>query len=373
MTNNTPPNSFTPPHVVSTATTNTATPSDPLPFLTATLKTLMQGQDLGFDAMSQLMQIIMSGSCPDTLLAGILVALAIKGETIDEITAAAVVTRQFAKKAHLPITDHSIDIVGTGGDGANLFNVSTAAAFVMASAGADVIKHGNAGVSTHSGASDFLSQCGIAMTLDDDKLLKGLAEHHFAFLFAPNYHQAMRHAKTVRATLKLRTIFNSLGPLVNPANTPNALIGTYSPTLCQPLAQVMKNLNAKHVAIVHSQDGLDEISLATPTLVSELNHGQIKQYTLSPEELGISSQPLDGLSVKTSEDSFRLVQQALAGANDNPIIQKAQAMIALNAGMGLYIANVCATPKLGVQQAQAIINGGQALATLRNYATFSQT
>lgn len=349
----------------------TTIPTDPTPFLTATLKTLVQGQDLSFDTMSTLMQIIMSGACSDTLLAGILVALAIKGETIDEITAAAKVTRQFAKPIALPISANSVDIVGTGGDGANLFNVSTAAAFVMASAGADVVKHGNAGVSTHSGASDFLNQCSIALTLDDDKLSKGLAEHHFAFLFAPNYHKAMRFAKTVRAELKLRTIFNILGPLVNPASIPNALIGVYGKHLCTPLAQVMQNLNAKHVALVHSQDGLDEISLAAPTFVSELKNGQIYTYTLTPEELGVHSQSLDGLTVKTSEDSARLVKQALSGASDDPIIQKAQAIIALNAGMGLYVADVCASPKLGVQKAQAVLAQGQALATLQNYAVFS--
>ena len=238
--------------------------------LTTALGRIFQHIDLTFDEMYQVMLIIMQGRCSDAMMGAILTGLRMKGESIDEITASASAMRALAANISPKDCRYMVDIVGTGGDGANLFNVSTAAALVAAAAGAQVAKHGNRGVSTKSGSSDLLEQAGISLTLTPEQAQQCIENQGIGFLFAPNHHSAMRYANPVRRELKARTIFNILGPLTNPAGTPNLVIGVFTAQLCEPLAKVMKNLGARHVMVVGAKDGLDEISLATSTTVAEL-------------------------------------------------------------------------------------------------------
>lgn len=342
-------------------------------FLSHSLNTLLQGNDLDASTMQGVMLAIMHGRCPDALMGAILVALRCKGGSIDEITAAAAVMRTLADGVSLPDLTHAVDIVGTGGDGANLFNVSTAAAFVVASSGATVAKHGNRGVSTKSGSSDLLQTAGVRLDLNNNELLACLNEQKLGFLFAPNHHKAMKYAIGVRSQLKARTIFNVLGPLTNPAGVINQVIGVFDQSLCEPLACVLKNLGSRHALVVHSADGLDELSIAGDNFVSELKDGVVRSYTISPTDVGLACQDLQGLGVGSSDDSLTLIKTALAGSSDDLRIQKAQAMIAFNAGAAIYVAGQADTIKDGVALAKAIINGGQALQKMQDFATFTQT
>lgn len=341
-------------------------------FLSKSLNTLLQGNDLDPSTMQAVMLAIMHGRCPDALMGAILVALRCKGESIDEITAAAAVMRTLANGITLPDLTQVVDIVGTGGDGANLFNVSTAAAFVVASSGAIVAKHGNRGVSTKSGSSDLLEKLGVRLDLNNEQVLSCINEQHLGFLFAPNHHKAMKHAIGVRSQLKARTIFNVLGPLTNPAGVINQVIGVFDRSLCEPLACVLKNLGSRHAIIVHSADGLDEFSIAGDNFVSELKDGVVRSYTISPADVGLVCQDLKGLEIDSSNDSLTLIKTALAGSSDDPIIQKAQAMIAFNAGAAIYVAGRANTFKDGVKLATAIIHDGLALQKMQAFTAFTQ-
>ena len=266
-----------------------------------------------------------------------------------------------------------VDIVGTGGDGANLFNVSTASALVAAAAGAQVAKHGNRGVSTKSGSSDLLEQAGISLTLTPMQALDCIESQGIGFLFAPNHHSAMRYANPVRSELKARTIFNILGPLTNPAGVPNLVIGVFTAQLCEPIAKVMKNLGARHVMVVGARDGLDEISLATSTTVAELKDGEISVYELMPEDAGIESQTLLGLDVDSPTQSLELIRAALSGTDStNRAVLKARDMIALNAGAAIYTAGLAPDYADGVRQAQLVIHNGSALIKLESLADYTQ-
>lgn len=340
-------------------------------FLTQCLNSLIKGNHLSTEQMSAIMYLVMTNKCPDVLLSAIIVALRIKGETITEISACAKVMLSLANCVHLT-GDNLVDIVGTGGDGANLFNISTACAFVMACNGATVVKHGSTGVSTKNGSSDLLSQANIALLSNQSDLQALIDSDNMAFLFAPNHHPAMRFAKPVRASLKTRTIFNILGPLTNPAHIKNALIGAYSQTVCCQIGEVMQHLGANHIISVHSDDGLDEISLSAPTFVTELKNNKITHYTINPEQFGITPDTLDGLIVKNSEQSLRLIKDALAGKTCDKIIQKAQNIIALNAGFGLYVAGVANSPQLGISLAQDTLKSDIALQKMQNFAKNSQ-
>ena len=260
-------------------------------FLVKMLNDLVAGKDLSQDDTTTLMTLIMTGKCPDVLLSAIITAWRIKGETVDEISASAHVMRSFANKVTLR-ADNAVDIVGTGGDGANLFNVSTASAFVVSTSGGVVAKHGSTGVSSRSGASDLLTSAGVNLALNAEQVAQCADETGVCFMFAPNHHPAMRHAKAVRGALKIRTIFNILGPLTNPASAPNTLLGVYDVALCEKLAKAMGELGSRHVWVVHSDDGLDEISLATPTTVCEYKDGQTRTFKISPDDVGISPQSL---------------------------------------------------------------------------------
>lgn len=341
--------------------------------LTSALDRILQRIDLTFDEMREVMLIIMQGRCSDALMGAILIGLRMKGESIDEITAAASAMRNLAANIEPKGCDYLVDIVGTGGDGANLFNVSTASALVTAAAGAQVAKHGNRGVSTKSGSSDLLEQAGISLALDPAQALKCIEDEGIGFLFAPNHHSAMRYANPVRRALKARTIFNILGPLTNPAGVPNLVIGVFTAQLCEPLAKVMKNLGAEHVMVVGAKDGLDEISLATSTTVAELKDGEITVYEMMPEDAGVESQTLIGLDVDSPEQSLELIKAALSGeeTHDRSVI-KARDMIALNAGAAIYTAGLASNYPNGVSRAQKVIQNGSALTKLNSLAAYTQ-
>lgn len=341
--------------------------------LTSALDRILQRIDLTFDEMREVMLIIMQGKCSDAMMGAILTGLRMKGESIDEITAAASAMRALAANIEPKGCDYLVDIVGTGGDGANLFNVSTASALVAAAAGAQVAKHGNRGVSTKSGSSDLLEQAGISLALTPDQALECIQNEGIGFLFAPNHHSAMRYANPIRRELKARTIFNILGPLTNPAGVSNLVIGVFTAQLCEPIAKVMKNLGANHVMVVGAKDGLDEISLATSTTIAELKDGEITVYELMPEDAGVESQTLIGLDVESPKDSLELIRAALSGeeTHDRAVL-KARDMIALNAGAAIYTAGLASNYPNGVNRAQAVIQNGDALRKLESLAAYTQ-
>ncbi len=341
--------------------------------LASALERIFQHIDLTFDEMHEVMLIIMQGRCSDAMMGAILTGLRMKGESIDEITASASAMRNLAANIEPKACDYLVDIVGTGGDGANLFNVSTASALVAAAAGAQVAKHGNRGVSTKSGSSDLLEQAGISLALTPAQALECIENEGIGFLFAPNHHSAMRYANPIRRDLKTRTIFNILGPLTNPAGVPNLVIGVFTAQLCEPIAKVMKNLGAKHVMVVGAKDGLDEISLATPTTVAELKDGEITVYELVPEDAGVESQTLIGLDVDSPEQSLELIRAALSGEQtyDRSVL-KARDMIALNAGAAIYTAGLASNYPNGVSRAQKVIQNGSALLKLESLAAYTQ-
>ena len=341
--------------------------------LTTALGRIFQHIDLTFDEMYQVMLIIMQGRCSDAMMGAILTGLRMKGESIDEITASASAMRALASNITPKNCRYMVDIVGTGGDGANLFNVSTAAALVAAAAGAQVAKHGNRGVSSKSGSSDLLEQAGISLSLTPEQAQACIEEQGIGFLFAPNHHSAMRYANPVRRELKSRTIFNILGPLTNPAGTPNLVIGVFTAQLCEPIAKVMKNLGARHVMVVGAKDGLDEISLATSTTVAELKDGEISVYDMMPEDAGIESQTLIGLDVDSPAQSLELIRAALSGTETHDrAVLKARDMIALNAGAAIYTAGLASNYPNGVSRAQKIIQNGDALVKLESLAHYTQ-
>ena len=309
------------------------------------INAVMRREDLSFDAMHALMRQIMTGEASDAQIGGLLVGLAMKGESAEEISAAAQVMRDLMKRVELH-TDNVVDIVGTGGDGANLFNVSTASSFVAAAAGAHVAKHGNRSVSSSSGSADLFDIAGIYLDLKPEQVARCIEQVGVGFMFAPNHHPAMRYAIGPRREMGVRTLFNILGPLTNPAGAPNQVLGVYSAELVPLMAEVLRKLGSRHVLVVHSDDGLDEISLAAPTLVAELKEGEITQYSITPESLGIERQSLATLKAASAEDSLRLVKAALSGEG------AAADMVALNAGAALYCAGVADSLKEGVMVAQ---------------------
>lgn len=321
--------------------------------------------------MEEIMRSIMQGEATEAQIGALMMGLRMKGESIDEMTAAARVMREFAIKIDVSDIKHLVDIVGTGGDGQNLFNVSTASSFVIAAAGATIAKHGNRGVSSKSGSSDLLEQAGIHLDLDMQQTERCIREMGVGFLFAPNHHKAMKYAAGPRRELGIRSIFNLLGPLTNPAGVKRFVIGVFSDELCRPIAEVMKQLGAEHVMVVHSRDGLDEISLAAPTAVAELKDGEVTEWTLNPEDVGIESQTLNGLVVADAAASLKLIKDAL-GKNKTDIGEKAANMIALNAGAGIYVAGITKTYAQAVTFAQDIIYGGQALEKMSVLAEFTK-
>ncbi len=336
----------------------------------AALNALVEGRDLSRDEMAGVMRLVMSGDATDAQIGALLVALRIKGETTDEIAGAAQVMRELATPVQVDCP-HLVDLVGTGGDGANLFNVSTASTFVAAAAGAHVAKHGNRGVSSSSGSSDVLETLGMPLDLSPDQVARAIEEIGVGFMFAPAHHSAMRYAVGPRRELGMRTIFNVLGPLTNPAGVRRQVIGVFAAELCEPLAQVARALGAEQVMIVHADDGLDEISIAASTRVAELRDDLIESYHITPEEFGISRRSLDGLSVGDASASATLIRAALSG-DGSEAADKARDMIALNAGACIYVAGVAGTLSDGVALAQDLIATGQANEKLKSFVDFTQ-
>ncbi len=334
----------------------------------AALARLVGGGHLERAEMRAVMTDIMTGACSDAQIGAFLVALRMKGESIAEITAAVEVMRQLAQGVDVGV-EPLIDIVGTGGDGANLFNVSTAASFVAAAAGARVAKHGNRGVSSSSGSADVLESLGVRVGLAPEQVARAVRELGIGFMFAPTHHGAMRYAIGPRRELGMRTVFNVLGPMTNPAGVRRQLIGTFDPALCRPMAEVLRNLGSEHVVVVHAEDGLDELSLAAPSRVAELRGGEVTEYRLTPEELGLERQELDGLSVASADESAALIRDAL-GKRRQDRARKAADMIALNAGLACYVAGLADSPRQGVALAQDLVLSGQALEKIDALAAF---
>ncbi|GAB3281954.1 anthranilate phosphoribosyltransferase [Parahaliea aestuarii] len=330
----------------------------------------VEREDISDEQMTEVMQQVMSGGATDAQIGAMLVALRMKGESIGEIAAAARVMRELA----LPVVvskDYLVDLVGTGGDGANLFNVSTAATFVAAAGGARMAKHGNRSVSSTSGSSDVLEALGVPLDLTPVQTARCIDEVGMGFMFAPNHHSAMRHAIGPRKELGMRTLFNILGPLTNPAGVQRQVLGVFTAELCEPLAHVLKNLGHVHALVVHAEDGLDELSIAGPTRVAELRDGEVGVYTVSPEDVGLQTASLDGLTVGSSADSAAIIRAAFTGDGSEPA-QKAASLIALNAGATLYVAGVASSLKEGVTLAEDLIASGQAAEKLKSFVDFTQ-
>ncbi|WP_028300873.1 anthranilate phosphoribosyltransferase [Oceanospirillum beijerinckii] len=333
------------------------------------LNKVVERLDLSREEMHGVMRQIMTGQCTDAQIGAFLVALRMKSESIDEITAAVEVMRELATPVTIDL-ENAVDTCGTGGDGSNLFNVSTAGSFVIAAAGGKVAKHGNRSVSSTSGSADLLEAAGINLELNPEQIGRCISEVGVGFMFAPMHHNAMKHAIGPRKELGMRTLFNMLGPLTNPAGVKHQVIGVFAQTLCRPLAEVLRNLGSKHVLVVHAKDGLDEFSLATSTHVAELKDGEIKEYDIHPEDVGLESQSLVGLDIQGAEQSLALIKDAL-GKQSTPESQKAADIIALNAGAALYAADIASSIKEGVEMAQDAIGTGLAGEKMKELSSFT--
>ena len=334
------------------------------------LEIVVLGTDLSAAEMRDVMRQIMTGNASEAQIGAFLVALRMKGESIDEIAGAVEVMRELATGVKVS-GQGLVDIVGTGGDESNLFNVSTASTFVVAAAGGSVAKHGNRSVSSNSGAADVLEAGGVNLNLSPEQVALCVQALGVGFMFAPAHHSTMKHAIGPRRELGLRTIFNILGPMTNPAGVTRQLIGVYDQALCKPMAEVLGRLGAEHIMVVHSADGLDEISIATETAVAEYKDGIVSEYSIAPEDFMIERQSLDGLSVDNAEQSLELIKDAL-GKQTTANGAKAADLIALNAGAALYVAGCADSIKEGVAMAQDAIGAGLARAKLTDLATFTQ-
>lgn len=329
------------------------------------LNKLLDKQDLTSDEMRDVMQLIMSGGATDAQIGGFLIALRCKGESIDEIAAAASVMRELATK--VPVSgNHVIDTCGTGGDGANTFNISTTCAFVVAAAGGQVAKHGNRSVSSSSGSADVLEAAGVNLDLSAEQVGQCINEIGIGFLFAPKHHGAMKYAIGPRKEMGVRTVFNLLGPLSNPAQTVNQLIGVFSSEWLEPLAQVLKKLGSQHVLIVNADDGLDEISIATGSNIAELKEGVISTYHITPEQFGLQRASIEELAVEGAESSLDMMKSVL---NNQP--GAAKDIVILNAGAGIYAANLSATLEAGIEKARQVIESGGALQKFNSLISYS--
>ena len=334
------------------------------------LATVVDHIDLSTEQMNDVMRQIMTGGATDAQIGGFLVALRMKSESLDEITGAAMVMRELVTPVVIDNRRHLVDIVGTGGDGANLFNVSTASAFVAAAAGCRVAKHGNRSVSSKSGSSDLLEAAGIRLDLTPAEIAQCVDGVGVGFMFAPAHHGAMKYAIGPRKELGMRTLFNILGPMTNPAGVRRLVVGVFSDKLCRPMAEVMGRLGAEHVMVVHGLDGLDEISLAGKTHVAEFKDGEVSEYTLTPEQVGIDSASLVGLDVTDPDASLALIRDAF-GKRRGEHAAKAADMITLNAGAAIYVAGVTRTLEEGVRMAEDLVHNGEAAERMRELAQFT--
>ena len=328
------------------------------------LQRTIEHREIFHDEMLHLMRLIMNGELSPVMTASIITGLRVKKETIGEITAAAQVMREFSTKVHVKDATHMVDIVGTGGDGANTFNISTCAMFVAAAAGAKVSKHGGRSVSSKSGSADALEALGVHINLKPEQIAQCIAEIGIGFMFAPNHHPAMKNVAPVRKELGVRTIFNILGPLTNPAGAPNILMGVFHPDLVGIQVRALQRLGAEHALVVYGRDGMDEVSLGAATLVGELKNGQITEYEIHPEDFGLAMSSNRALKVETPEQSREMLIGVLKGEPG-----AAQDIVCLNAGVALYAANVADSIQAGIAKARAAIASGAALAKLEQVVT----
>jgi len=332
------------------------------------LSRVIEHREIFREEMLSLMRSIMSGQVSPTLIAAIIIGLRVKKETIGEIAAAAEVMRDFAAKVAVRDPDTVVDIVGTGGDGAHTFNISTAASFVCAAAGVRVAKHGNRSVSSKSGSADVLEALGANINLKPDQVGRCIDETGIGFMFAPNHHAAMKHAAPVRRELGVKTIFNILGPLTNPAGAGRQVMGVFHPDLVGIQAHVLQRLGSRHVMIVYGLEGLDEISLSGPTLVGELKDDRISEYSIAPQDFGLKTQDLSAIKVESVEQSKAMVLSALANEAG-----AARDVVALSAGAGIYVAGLTPTLGGGVRKALEVIASGAARKKLDAFVGFTRT
>ena len=334
---------------------------------TEALVRVIEHREIFHDEMLALMRRIMTGEMSPTMIAALVVGLRVKKETIGEITAAATVMREFATRVPLADTSRLVDIVGTGGDAAHTFNISTTSMFAAAAAGARVAKHGGRSVSSSSGSADVLEALGANIALAPEQVARCLDDVGIGFMFAPNHHSAMKYAAPVRKELGVRTLFNILGPLTNPAGAPNQLLGVFHPDLVGILVRVLQRLGSRHVLVVHGLDGLDEISLCGETLVGELRDGQILEYRIHPSEFGLRSCALRELQVGSPAESAQRMREALDDV-DGPV----RDVVMLNAGGALYAAGVAASLAEGVELARVALADGSARARLEAFVTYTR-
>ncbi|MFN3716368.1 MAG: anthranilate phosphoribosyltransferase [Thiobacillus sp.] len=332
------------------------------------LALLIERQDLPREAMLAAMNALMGGEWTPVQIAGFLIALRMKGETVTEIAAAAEVMRELSTKVPLAGGAHLVDTCGTGGDGANTFNISTAAAFAAAACGAHVAKHGGRSVSSTSGSADVLEALGVNVNLAPERVAEAVKTIGVGFMFAPNHHSAMRHAAPVRKDLGVRTLFNLLGPLTNPAGAPNQVMGVFHRELTGTLARVLNALGSRHVLVVHAEEGLDEISLASPTAVAELKDGHVSEYELEPGLFGLPQVAASELAVKSRDEAVEMLLAALENRHAG-----AAAIVALNAGAAIYVSGLAASLMEGVAKAREAIASCAARDVLERYRRFSQS
>jgi anthranilate phosphoribosyltransferase len=325
-------------------------------------------RDLSAEEMTAVMRAIMTGGATPAQIAGFLVALRMKGESVPEIAAAAAVMRELAVGVDIGGLDFPVDIVGTGGDASGTFNVSTTSMFIAAAAGCHVAKHGNRSVSSKSGAADVLEAAGVRLNLAPDQVARCVREVGVGFMFAPGHHSAMKHAIGPRRELGVRTVFNVLGPLTNPAGVPNQLLGVFSESLLQPLAEVLRLLGSRHVMVVHARDGLDEISIGGETAVAELKDGEIRRYAIAPESFGLARAPLDSIRVKDPSESLAMLRGVLADRPGPP-----RDIALLNAGAAIYAAGRAAGIAEGLALAEAALGSGEAARRLDQLVALTST
>jgi anthranilate phosphoribosyltransferase len=334
------------------------------------LEQVASGQDLSLAAMHAMMQQIMTGELTSVQIAGFVMALRTKGESIDEISAAAQVMRSLSSKVDIAETEHLIDTCGTGGDGIQTFNISTVSAFVAAAVGAKVAKHGGRSVSSTCGSADVLEALGVSVNLTAEQVANCVNSIGIGFMFAPNHHSAMKHAAPVRRELGVRTLFNLLGPMTNPATAKRQVMGVFEKNLTGKLVQVLQKLGSEHVLVVHGADGMDEISFTGETYIAELKDGKVSEYVVNPTQFGLKMHDLRDIRVANTNESKAMIQDVLSGmACTN---QAARDIVLMNAGAAIYVAGLAETLKDGIDQAASALDDGSAKLKLEDLIKMSK-
>ena len=332
------------------------------------IKAVIEKKNLNESDMHDVMNSIMTGQTTDAQIGAFLVGLSMKGETIEEITASAKVMRSLATPVEIKSNKYLVDTCGTGGDGLGLFNISTASAFVVAAAGGKVAKHGNRSISSKSGSADVLESAGVNLNLSPSLISECIAQIGVGFMFAPAHHSAMKHAIGPRKELAVRTIFNVLGPLTNPAKAPNQVMGVYDKNLVEPIANVLKELGSRHVMVVHSDDGLDEFSIADKTYVAELKDGVVSTYSVHPEDFGLTLGDLKDIRADNADASLALITEAFSGRNGT-----AKNIISLNAGAAIYVSGLTTSLQSGIDRANQVLSDGSSQKKLDEYIKVSNS